>query len=168
MAINWCLLWPITCARDIDRGGLPSVGGLSKRTKPVFVQGSRKTTENFEWLGRRARHEFEPSTFCQQTLRTEPISCWWCILFLYSNVGYGVTDIVELRNNLILLLISYFFWITINTTETNSLILLLIRLSQMSINFWIVWLFLITFSRIQKLIVGSESFHSNRFVCHEP
>ena len=35
--------------------GVPSVGGLSKASQPVFTRVSKKTTENSERLGRQAR-----------------------------------------------------------------------------------------------------------------
>ena len=40
-------------------GWVPSMGGLSKRSLPVFTLVSEKTTENFERLGRQARPGFE-------------------------------------------------------------------------------------------------------------
>ena len=53
-------------------GGMPSVGGLSKGSLPVFTQVSEKTTENSERLGRQARPEIEPDTSRLPALSTEP------------------------------------------------------------------------------------------------
>ena len=44
-------------------GEVPSVGGLSKGSQPIFTRVSEKTTENSERLGRQARPGFEPGTF---------------------------------------------------------------------------------------------------------
>ena len=43
-------------------GGMPSVGGLSKRSLPVFTRVLEKTTEKSERLGRQMRPGFEPGT----------------------------------------------------------------------------------------------------------
>ena len=44
-------------------GGVPTVGGLSKGSYPVFTRVSEKTTENSERLGRQARLQIKPDIF---------------------------------------------------------------------------------------------------------
>ena len=50
---------------------VPSVGGLSKGSQPVFTRVLEKTMENSERLGRQALPGFEHGTFRQPALKAE-------------------------------------------------------------------------------------------------
>ena len=43
-------------------GGVPSLGGLSKESLPVFTRVSERTMENSERLSRQSRPGFDPGT----------------------------------------------------------------------------------------------------------
>ena len=49
--------------------GVPSVGGLSKGSEPIFMRVSEQTTENFERLSRQAR----TGTSRQPVMIAEPL-----------------------------------------------------------------------------------------------
>ena len=58
-------------------GGVPSVGGLYKGSEPVFTGILKKTTENFERVGRQAQPRIEHGTSRQPISKAEPLSHSW-------------------------------------------------------------------------------------------
>ena len=70
-------------------GGMPSVGGLSKGSKPLFTRVSEKTTENYERLSRQVQPGNELGTYRLPVLSVEPLRHWlglaiWDVNFTIS------------------------------------------------------------------------------------